>query len=168
MKTPTVLDVVPKDLAGMVPDVSTAVMGFIGQFEPLELQVIHVLTDALIKARYIECHVRASNLVNQSTIDVPLDPEDQPDYRANRELVEDHVAFARMKADAKGRRTFSNLVGEYSETYDTEHPLKIIGGQHRFMAIKEALDAGVNEYHGVKVYFGLDPEQRLDVQVISN
>ena len=26
----------------------------------------------------------------------------------------------------------------------------------------------MNEYHGVKVYFGLDIKQRLDVQLISN
>jgi hypothetical protein len=46
--------------------------------------------------------------------------------------------------------------------------LKVIGGQHRTKAIEEALSKGVDEYHGLKVYFGLDSAQRLDVQLISN
>jgi hypothetical protein len=62
------------------------------------------------------------------TIDVPLDPEGQPEYRANREIVEDHVAFERMKEDAAARRSFSNIVAEYTTSYDSTHPLKIIGG----------------------------------------
>jgi len=44
----------------------------------------------------------------------------------------------------------------------------VVGGQHRFEAIRLALEKDVNEYHGVKVYFALDTEQRLDVQLISN
>ena len=80
----------------------------------------------------------------------------------------DHMAFRTMKEDAGKRRTFSNIVAEFITEYDPEHPLKIIGGQHRYEAIKEALDTGVDEYHGVKVYFGLTLEQRLDVQLISN
>jgi hypothetical protein len=44
----------------------------------------------------------------------------------------------------------------------------VIGGQHRFHAIQAAQEKGVDEYHGVKVYFGLDTDQRLDVQLISN
>jgi hypothetical protein len=73
-----------------------------------------------------------------------------------------------MQQDAKQRRSFSNLVTEFTTEYDPDHPLKIIGGQHRYQAIKEAFEAGIDEYHGVKVYFGLDSDQRLDVQLISN
>jgi hypothetical protein len=74
-----------------------------------------------------------------------------------------------MKEDAKHGRTFSNLVAEYNLDFDEEKPLKIIGGQHRFIAIKEAfVDDNINHYHNVKVYFGLDNSQRLDVQLISN
>ena len=57
---------------------------------------------------------------------------------------------------------------EYTTDYDPEHPLKVIGGQHRFEAIKLATEMGIDEHHGVKVYFGLNPEQRYDVQLISN
>ena len=63
-------------------------------------------------------------------------------------------------------RSFSNFVCEFipGET----RPLQIIGGQHRYNAVKGALEAGVNVAHGLKVYFGLTTDQRLDVQVISN
>jgi hypothetical protein len=73
-----------------------------------------------------------------------------------------------MRDDAKQGRTFSNIVAEYTKEYDSNHPLKIIGGQHRFGALREALNDGVNQHHGVKVYLGLTIEQRLDVQLISN
>lgn len=67
-----------------------------------------------------------------------------------------------MKADAKRGRVFSNIVAEYNMDFDEDHPLEIVGGQHRIRAIQEALDAGVKEYHGVKVYFNLNMEQRLE------
>ena len=73
-----------------------------------------------------------------------------------------------MKNDAVKRRSFSNLVLEYSTEYNEEYPLKVIGGQHRHEAIRLAAEPGIDEYHGVKVYFGLTPEQRYDVQLISN
>jgi hypothetical protein len=73
-----------------------------------------------------------------------------------------------VQSDAKERRTFSNIVAEFTSSFDADRPLKIIGGQHRFKAIKEAGELGINEYHGVKVYFALSMDQRLDVQLISN
>ena len=97
-----------------------------------------------------------------------LDPDEQPDYRANRDIVVNNFAFQTMIKDAKQRRSFSNIVAEYTKEFDAEHPLKIIGGQHRFEAIREAFSHEVDEYHGVKVYLGLDITQRLDVQLISN
>ena len=119
-------------------------------------------------ARFCECHIRASKLISMGTIDVPLDPEEQSEYRANREIVENAAAYSRMKDDAVKRRAFSNIVAEYNKKFDPEHPFKIIGGQHRFEAIRLALQNGVDELHGVKVYLDLDMEQRLDVQLISN
>ncbi len=161
-------NIVPEDLHG-VPNVDALVQKFVETFKPLEANdVFHVLVDARTNARYCECHIQSNKVVPLSTTDVPLDPEDQPEYRANREIVTSHVAFERMQQDAKQRRSFSNIVAEFTTEYDGDHPLKIIGGQHRYQAIKEALDAGIDEYHGVKVYFGLDSDQRLDVQLISN
>lgn len=137
------------------------------KFEPLEEKPF-ILTDKCTDARFCECHVKASKLVEFGTTNVPLDPEEQADYRANRNLVVIAPAFEKMRADAREGRSFSNIVAEYNTDFDEEHPLKIIGGQHRFTAMEEALSEGVDEWHGVKVYFCLDKEQRLDVQLISN
>ena len=161
-------NIVPEDLKQSATNVNELVKAFAHRFEPAEVgDFIAVYVDARTLARFAECHVPARKLVPLSTVAVPLDPE-QPDYRANREIVTDHMAFRTMKEDAGKRRTFSNIVAEFITEYDPEHPLKIIGGQHRYEAIKEALDTGVDEYHGVKVYFGLTLEQRLDVQRISS
>lgn len=149
-------------------DVLDLLRDFANESAPLEQAHLCLLRDMRTGALYVECHIRASELIRLGTVDVPLDPEEQADYRANRELVEDHIAFEQMKEDALLRRTFSNLVCEFSRAFDADHPLKIVGGQHRFTAIQEALAKGINEWHGLKVYFGLDNDQRIDVQLISN
>jgi hypothetical protein len=141
---------------------------FLAEFGPLEAPNVLLLTDHRTGARYSECHVKASKLIALGTTDVPLDPEEQAEYRANREIVENAPAYARMIEDAKLRRVFSNIVAEFTIEFDKVHPLKIIGGQHRFEAIRAALAGGIDEDHGVKVYFDLNMEQRLDVQLISN
>jgi len=71
-----------------------------------------------------------------------------------------------MREDAEQGRVFSNLVCEFNP--ESEPPLQVIGGQHRFESIQTALSNDVDEFHGIKVYFGLNTDQRLDVQVISN
>ena len=167
------LDAEPKDesskvLDGTNDEIAEMFDEFISKCAPVDGKRPGVFVDARTNARYCECHLRAKTIIDLGTTDVPLDPEEQPDYRANRELVEDHAAFEKMKEDAKARRTFSNIVAEYTTAFDPTHPLKIIGGQHRFNAILEALGTGVNEVHGLKVYFALSAEQRLDVQLISN
>ncbi len=160
--------VLPADLKDSLKDVDEAVRDFIKQCQPEEHANLCIFVDARTNARYCECHLRGSSILALGTIDVPLDPEEQPEYRANREIVEDHVAFERMKTDAAERRTFSNIVTEFTTTFDSDHPLKIIGGQHRYKAIEFAAEKGRDELHGLKVYFDLDSDQRLDVQLISN
>ena len=141
---------------------------FCKQFGPLEEPSnLPLLTDMRTGATYCECHLRAGKLVELATTDAPLDL-DEPDYRANREIVTNAAAFTAMKADARQGRSFSNIVGEFMPD-DPDCPLKIIGGQHRIRALTEAFNMDkVNELHGVKVYFDLTTEQRLDVQLISN
>lgn len=141
---------------------------FIGEFSPIEKSSFPVLVDQKNGSIYIECHISGKNIIEKSTIDVPIDPEFQADYRANREVVEDHAVFIKMKEDALSKRTFSNIVTEYTKDFNKDFPLKIIGGQHRYLAIKDAFENGVNQLHGVKVYFNLNSAQRLDVQLISN
>jgi hypothetical protein len=113
-----------------------ALQDFAAKFQPLEKpdQLLE-LTDSRTAARYCECHIKGSKIVSLGTIDVPLDPEEQSDYRANRDIVVNNAAFQTMIKDAKQKRSFSNIVAEYTKEFDSGHPLKIIGGQHRFEAI---------------------------------
>jgi hypothetical protein len=154
---------------GTEPDAPSQSAVFAAELEPVEGEARLVfLTDRKTGAVFCECHIRGSKLVELATVDVPLDPEEQAEYRANREIVESSYAFQKMKEDAKGGRSFSNIVAEYTREFDPDHPIKIIGGQHRFAAIEEAVAGGIDEYHGVKLYVGLNKDQRLDVQLISN
>jgi hypothetical protein len=149
-------------------DITALMNEFSAACEPLETgEKLLRLIDGRTGAHYCECHIKGSKLMEHGTTDVPLDP-DEPEYRANREIVEDDDAFQGMKDDAKGKRSFSNIVTEWTKEHDADHPLKIIGGQHRFEAIKGALEKSVDVLHGVKVYFALDMQQRYDVQLTSN
>lgn len=150
------------------PEIHELLEDFARTCKPVDSHPLLVMRDNATGALFVEVHVLGSQLVPAATTDVPLDPDDQADYRANRDVVEDHAAFVKMKDDAKAARSFSNIVCEFTRSFDESHPVKIIGGQHRFTAIQDALPTGADEHHGVKVYFGLDNEQRLDVQLISN
>jgi hypothetical protein len=131
--------------AAIVPDLER-------DCKPLEAgDGMRMLIDHRTNACYCECHIKASVLSVLSTTDVPLDPESQAQYRANREILTDDPGFKRMQDDAKKGRSFSNIVAEYTRDFDPDHPIKIIGGQHRFKAVQGALQGGVDEYHGVKV-----------------
>jgi hypothetical protein len=146
-------------------DSSLTFSEFKKEFEPLETELV-ILTDQCTGALFCECHVSADKLIRLGTTHASLDA-DHPEYKANREVDLNHQAFKRMKQDATKGRTFSNIVAEYRKDDDLAHPLKIIGGQHRFEAIQSALP-GRNEHHGVKVYFDLNTDQRADVALISN
>lgn len=147
-------------------DLEEAVLSFCEQFDPIEREAIVVLVDDLTGAAFTECHVSASLIVSKGTTDVPLDPDESPEYRANRDVATSHAAFEQMKDDALKGRKFSNIVCEYAPA--KAKSLEVIGGQHRFEAIAMAAGDGVDVHHGLKVYFNLTKEQRLDVQVISN
>jgi hypothetical protein len=149
-------------------DIQAVVCQFEEDLDPLEKGNLFILTDNRTGARYCECHVLASKIIAFATTDVPIDPK-QPGYRANRDVVVNDTTFAAMKSDAVKRRAFSNVVTEYTrEGTNPEKPLKIIGGQHRYEAIREAHAKEVDELHGLKVYFGLTMSQRIDAQLISN
>src|SRR5438093_3133847 len=94
--------------------VGNAFQAFLAEVKPLEESAkIIILTDECTDARYCECHVKASTLINLGTTDAPLDPDEQEEYRANREIVANSSAFLKMKDDARKGRTFSNIVAEY-------------------------------------------------------
>ena len=96
------------------PKIEKEVQSFREQFELME-ELLYILKDKRTDAIFCECHVNAQSLVELSTVDVPLDPEEQSEYRANRELVEDSNAFNQMRVDAKHGRVFSNIVAEFNE-----------------------------------------------------
>lgn len=148
-------------------DIRELVEEFAAVFEPLE-KPLYAVADGKTEAIYVECHIKASRLFQYGTIDVALDPDEQPEYRANRDIVEDNIAYQAMCDDAREGRTFSNIVTEFGLGTDDLPSLMIVGGQHRYEAIRQGLEDGWDQWHGVKVYFGLDTEQRLDVQLISN
>ncbi len=139
---------------------------FVSTLDPVEGEALLLFKDDCTGAIYTECHIAADTMLKFSTDDVPLDPDTSGEYRANRQLVDDHAAYKQMETDALKGRSFSNFVCEFIPG-DTR-PLKVIGGQHRYNAVKGAVDGGVTVIHGLKVYFGLSKDQRLDVQVISN
>lgn len=139
---------------------------FVSALDPVEGQALLLFKDERTGAVYTECHIAADTMLKQSTDDVPLDPDASGEYRANRQLVDDHAAYKQMESDALKGRTFSNFVCEFIPGESL--PLKIIGGQHRYNAVKGALEGGTNAIHGLKVYFSPSKDQRLDVQVISN
>jgi hypothetical protein len=162
-----IISQVPSGLKDNSKDVHEPINRFAQVCQPIE-STLYVFVDAKTGARYCECHISANNLLKLSTTDVPLDPDEQAEYRANRDIVDDDVAFEQMKGDATENRTFSNIVAEFDTLHNPKYPIKIIGGQHRYMAIKGAYGKGIATHHGLKIYFGLNKEQRLDVQLISN
>jgi len=129
-----------------------------------------ILFDKKSNAYYTECHIRASEIFRKVDIDAVVDP-DNPDFRLNRELNKTHPAFKDMISDAKQGRQFSDIIIDFNPYYPPkDKPLKVLGGQHRATAIKEAFEKDkVNLVHGLRVYFNLaNVEQRREVAEIAN
>jgi len=73
-----------------------------------------------------------------------------------------------MEKDAIARRSFEDIVIEYDTSYRSNKPLKVYGGQHRITAITKAFKAGVSVPHGVRVYFRLSREQKVEIAIVNN
>jgi len=128
-----------------------------------------LLQDGKSKAYYIECHIIASVAIPLVDLDAVLDPEEQEQFRLQRELQPSNPAFIRMCSDAVENRQFSDIIAEYDTSYRPEAPLKILGGQHRTEAIKRALEnSEISRYHGFRVYFGLTVDQRNEIAQVAN
>jgi hypothetical protein len=98
-----------------------------------------------------------------------LDGDDEDDiYQLNREIQEDPTAFQQMIKDAAEGRSFEDIVLEYDKTYRPKQPLKVYGGQHRLTAIMRAESLKGSIVHGVRVYFGLTREQKVEIATINN
>ncbi|MGB8218450.1 MAG: hypothetical protein WCE94_14230 [Candidatus Methanoperedens sp.] len=127
-----------------------------------------LLHDKKTDAIYTECHILAETLVKKMDIDVPIDPDFQPQFRANRDFRPNDQIFIKMEEDSKQGRQFSDIIIEYDTKHENqERPLKVLGGQHRSEAIKASLPT-TNQYHGIRVYFNLNKDKRTELYIVSN
>jgi len=126
--------------------------------------------DKKSKTYYLICHLKSFDLVEYADLQATLDLDDDEDviYKLNREITEDQSAFISMQADAKDGRSFEDMVIEYDKSYRSKKPLKVYGGQHRVRAITNTYQEGIEYYHGIRVYFDLDREQKVEIATINN
>jgi hypothetical protein len=145
---------------------------FLKEFSPYEHvdggKVI-LLQDEKSGAFYIPCHLKAVDVVGKTDFFATIDDsEDEELYKLNRDVTENESAFAAMVVDATAGRTFEDIVVEFDISYNPEVPLKIYGGQHRIKAIESAKKAKPDTLHGLRVYFGLTKEQKVEIASINN
>lgn len=119
---------------------------------------------------YLICHLNSSELSNNADLEATLEKDDEEDaiYKLNREITEDESAFIAMQSDSENGRSFEDMVIEYDKSYRPTKPLKVYGGQHRIRAISNSLDHNKDIYHGVRVYFNLDKNQKVEIATINN
>lgn len=122
--------------------------------------------DGKSKAYFVDIHIASEDIGGNLDYEASLDPEDQEEYKANRNLLPFHAIFLRMQKDAKQGRQFNDIIAEYSP--ESEPVLKLFGGQHRSRSIEGSIIDGINRYHGFRVYFGLNKNQRNDIAQVSN
>ena len=128
---------------------------------------IVIFQDGIDNSYYSKCHILASDASKIIDLNAKINPEDSESFRANRELMLQHTTYLKMESDALKGREFNDIIVEYNLDYDKDKPLKIWGGQHRAYAISKAVNS-INRYHGFKVYFNLNKNQRTEVALISN
>ena len=68
-------------------EIQPIIAAFQKEMAPLEIGAeLKILTDNRTGAQYCECHIHADKLVRLATTDAPLDPTNQPEHKANREI----------------------------------------------------------------------------------
>jgi len=153
------------------PNVKEKIEEFLKVFQTFEEKngvKLLIMFDKRSEAYYINCHLDSKVLVSKTDLDTVLDPTESEDYKLNRGIYIDTYAYRLMKDDALKGRSFEDLVMEYDTSYRSDMPLKVFGGQHRIMAIKEATKKNVLVVHGVRVYFGLSIEQKVNIAMANN
>lgn len=145
---------------------------FLGSFKPEETADggrLRLFFDQKSGAYYITCHLQGAVLAQSCDTDASLDADDEDEiYKLNREIQEDPAAFQLMEKDALEGRSFEDIVLEYDDSYRPKKPLKVYGGQHRLTAIARAESAQGAVLHGVRIYFGLTREQKVEIATINN
>jgi hypothetical protein len=159
--------------AGLRPEssVMTKADEFLRKFKCFELDngvSPLLLIDNKGQAYYMTCHLKSHILVSKTDLDAVLDPAENEEFKLNRDIYVDSYAYQLMENDAAKGRSFEDIVVEYDTSYRPEKPLKVFGGQHRINAIRIANGKNVSVIHGVRVYFGLTTEQKLDIATANN
>jgi len=143
---------------------------FLNQVTTLEAKhnmLVIIFQDGASGAYYIKSSLLASDAAKLCDLDAKLDVSSSESYRANRQLFLKHMTYQRMVADALKGREFNDIIVEYNVEYTQENPLKVWGGQHRIKAISEAYTKS-DRYHGFRIYFNLNKDQRTEIALVSN
>jgi len=152
--------------------VTEKVDDFLNSFHPLEITegtslLLHY--DEKSKAYYFLCHLDGNTLNDNCDFEASIDSEDEDEiYKLNRDITEDEAAYKTMETDAASGRSFEDMVIEFDDSYRSEMPLKIYGGQHRLKAIERARNSMGHIYHGIRIYFGLSRDQKVEIATVNN
>ena len=146
---------------------------FLNAFQPHELKMgtkLVLYFDERSKAHYLMCHLDGNALGQYCDLEASLDADEEEDeiYKLNREITEDQAAYKLMEEDALNGRSFEDLVLEYDTSYHATKPLKVYGGQHRLRAITKTQSNKGAVLHGVRVYFDLSREQKVEIATVNN
>jgi hypothetical protein len=145
---------------------------FLKTFQPYELLKsgsLNLFLDEKSKAFYRTCHLEGETLAGSCDSEATLDVEEEDEiYKLNRDIQEDQAAYKVMEQDAQAGRSFEDIVLEYDTSYRPKRPLKVYGGQHRLRAISKAVSSKPHTLHGVRIYFGLSREQKVEIATINN
>jgi len=163
--------VISPDIANPTKDIVDLVEHLLDQVavrEPSFDVPITLWHDQRSDAFYTVCHMDGKTLSALADIDAVVDPQESEEYKLNRELYTDNYAYRLMESDAKRGRSFEDIVVEFDESYRPKSPLKVFGGQHRIQAIRSAAGEMADRPHGVRIYFGLTVEQRVDIATVNN
>jgi len=143
-------------------------------WETQKQQILTLYGDGVNGSFFTECHLPARRLASLIDLEAVPGPEatekDAERYRLNRDILQNNPVFRDMQTDAKSGRPFSDIIVEYDQNYRSDRPLKVLGGQHRAEAVRKAVEVGQqpDRLHGIKVYFALSKEQRIEISLISN
>lgn len=165
VRLPPGVDELPRKIEDRLRD-------FLNEYQPYETvggSRLPVYLDTKSAAFYISCHLTGRILAETTDSEAVLDNDEEDEiYKLNREITEDQAAYKQMEQDALGGRSFEDIVLEYDQSYRPKKPLKVYGGQHRLRAISKAVDAWGDTLHGVRVYFCLNREQKVEIARVNN
>ena len=145
---------------------------FLKKFNILELNfgsqlILHF--DKKSSAYYFCCHLDGQTLMSKCDLEASIDnDEDDENYKLNRDITEDKSAYKIMEQDAAKGRSFEDLVLEYDTSYRERKPLKVYGGQHRIKAITTTISKSTDIFHGVRIYFNLSRDQKVEIATVNN